>query len=301
MVNWWELTFRLDRRVRVLAAWLLISGLAAGQAGRTAGAPDSGGQAAYVPTMTFDVASVRQSPEADSYMVSGSFLPHSTSLRITNFDARNLLGMAYGVRWDQIVGLPDWHAMFNIEAKSDSDADEQMAKLTKAQQWLEQKHMLQRLLADRFKLKVHWETREGPTYNLVVAKGGPKMEDAKDGPRTPEEIKIWGDRRLPPLYQQGDGRAGYVFIAHGATLNDITETLASQFGEPVVDRTGVAGRYDFTLRYDGARLSDRSADDLNPVPTLDVAIQNVLGLKLEPAKGPIQFLVVDHIEKPSEN
>jgi hypothetical protein len=68
---------------------------------------------AYVPTLTFDVASIRQSAVADSYMVSGSFSPHSSSFRVTSFNAMNLLAMAYRVRWDQISGMPDWGAMFN--------------------------------------------------------------------------------------------------------------------------------------------------------------------------------------------
>ena len=272
-----------------------------GQGVGTAGVVDGKAQAAYVPTMTFDVASVRQSPEADSYRVGGSFLPDSTSLRITNLDTRNLVAMAYGVRWDQIVELPEWRAMFNIEAKSDSEADQRLAKLSREQQWAEQRHMLKTLLEDRFKLKVHWETREGATYNLVVAKGGPRLADEKDTPPIAEEIKRLGDRPRPRLYQRGDSRSGFAYIAHGATLNDITEMLTTQFGHPVADKTGLTGKYDFTVRYDGARLSDRKADDLNPVPTLDVAIQDGLGLKLVPSKGPIQFLVVDHLEKPSEN
>jgi uncharacterized protein (TIGR03435 family) len=255
----------------------------------------------YVPTLTFDVASIRQSAEADSYLVSGSFSPHSSSLRVTNFDAINLLVMAYGVRWDQISGLPDWQTMFNVQAKSDSAADERLAKLSKDEERLEQQHMMQVLLADRFKLKVHWETRQGPTYNLVVSTNGPKMHEAKGEPPSHEEIKAWGGKPIPHLYQQGDSLVGFDFIAHGCSMDDITDMLAGQFGHPVSDKTGLTGKYDFKLRYHGARLSDRSADDLDPVPPLETAIQDQLGLKLEPAKGPVQFLVIDHIEKPSEN
>jgi hypothetical protein len=114
----------------------------------------------YVPTLTFDVASIRQSPVADSYSVSGFFSPHSSSFRATYLDDMNLVAMAYDVRWDQISGMPDSRAMFNIQAKSDSVADERLGGLSKDEEKLEQQHMLQRLLADRFKLKVHWETRE---------------------------------------------------------------------------------------------------------------------------------------------
>jgi uncharacterized protein (TIGR03435 family) len=251
--------------------------------------------------MTFEVASIRQRPPADSYIVSASFSPHSSSFRATNLNVANLLAFAYDVRWDQIQGLPDWPTMFNLQAKSDNAVDQRLAQLTKDQEKMEQQHMLQTLLADRFKLKIRWETRQGPTYDLVVARKGPKMQLAKGDPPSAEELKVWGDRPIPPLYQRGDSGVGFDFVAHGCSMSDLAETLAGQFGRPVVDRTGLKGKYDFTLHYQDARLTDRSADDQNPTPPLDMAIQDQLGLKLEPAKGPIQFLVIDHIEKPSEN
>ena len=251
--------------------------------------------------MTFEVASIRQSPPADSYTVSGSFSPHSSFFRATNLNVANLLAFAYDVRWDQIQGLPDWPAMFNVQAKSDNAVDQRLAQLTKDQVKMEQQHMLQTLLVDRFKLKIRWETRRGPTYDLVVAKKGPKMQLAKGDPPAAEEQKVWGDRPIPRLYQRGDSRVGFEFVAHGCSMSDLADTLARQFSRPVVDRTGLKGKYDFALHYQDARLSDRSADDLNPTPPLDMAIQDQLGLKLEPAKGPIQILVIDHIETPSEN
>jgi uncharacterized protein (TIGR03435 family) len=213
----------------------------------------------------------------------------------------NLLAMAYDIRWDQITGAPDWHTMFNIEAKSDSTADERLARLSKDQEELEHQHMLQALLADRFKLKAHWVTRQGPTYDLVVMKKGPRIQEAKGDSPSAEEGKIWGEKPIPALYQRGDSQGSFEFVAHECSMSDITHMLAEQFGRPVSDRTGLSGKYSFTLRYHDTRLSDRSADDTNPVPTLDTAIQDQLGLKLEPAKGPIQFLVIDHVEKPSDN
>jgi len=299
-----QLRCKMDSpRKLLMLAWIAVSvSVSFAQIGVN---PDAAGARTatelYVPTLTFDVASIRQSVEADSYLVSGSFSPHSSSLRVTNFDVMNLLAMAYGARWDQILGMPDWHAMFNIQAKSDSTADERLATLSKDEERLEQQHMMQVLLADRFKLKVHWETRQGPTYNLVVSKNGPKMHEAKSEPPSPEEIRAWGDKPFPHLYQQGDSRVGFDFIAHGCSMEDIADMLAEQFGHPVSDKTGLTSKYDFTLRYHGTRLSDRSADDMDPVPPLETAIQNQLGLKLEPAKGSVQFLVIDHIEKPSVN
>lgn len=255
----------------------------------------------YVPTLTFDVASIRQSPDANFLIVSGGFTPRSSFFHVTDFDAMNILATAYGVRRDQISGMPDWRATFNIQAKSDSAADDHLATLTKVQQTLEQQHMLQVLLADRFKLKTHWETRERLAYDLVLSKQGSKMQEAKDKPRTPEEIKAWGGQPIPPLYQRGGSESAFEFVAHGCSLNDIVDMLAVQFGHPVIDKTGLTGKYDFILRYHDTRLDDRKADDLNPIQPLEIAIQDQLGLKLKPTKAPEKFLVIDPIEKPSDN
>ncbi|WP_263378271.1 TIGR03435 family protein [Granulicella paludicola] len=259
--------------------------------------------AEYVPTMTFDVASVRESPPANSYLVGGGFVSGSTTFRVTNFDIRNLLSVAYGIRWDQMVGVPNWRAMFNVEAKSDAAMDERMAKLDRPEAQLEQQHMLQALLADRFQLKTHWEMRSTQTYDLLVGKKGVKMAPGGSSPPTAEELKDWGDQGLPPIYQRGDGSPGhgYTFVAHKCTTAKIAEMLSGQLGHPVKDRTGLTGTYDFILQYQGALQSGRSADDQESVPALDLAIQNVLGLKLESAKGMDRFLVIDHIEKPSPN
>ena len=146
-----------------------------GQAGAaaTASAPAN---VPYVATMTFDVASVRESKDIDmsaGFIMGAQFVSHSTTFRATNWPIENLISNAYGVYGYQILGAPDWPwpTFFMIEAKGDSEADAKMAALTNHQQDAEQEHMLQALLADRFKLKAHWETREGDTYNLVVAKG----------------------------------------------------------------------------------------------------------------------------------
>jgi uncharacterized protein (TIGR03435 family) len=293
----------VKRDLRKAFLLLAMGGMAVAMPGwgQTATTPEA--HAVYVPTLTFDVASVRESkpPAGVSFGVSGGFATHSSTLRLTNFNFQNLLNLAYGVRWDQIEGVSDWRTMFNIEAKSDSTADERLATLSKEEQLLEQQHMMQTLLADRFKLKTHWETREGLAYNLVLGKRGLKMQEAKGGPPSGDELKVWGDRPVPVLYQQGDSRVGFDLIAHGCSMDDIVRMLAGLLGHPVVDKTGLAGKYDFKLRYHGILLSERPADDLDPVSTLDTAIQDQLGLKVEPSKGPVQMLVVDHIEMPSEN
>jgi uncharacterized protein (TIGR03435 family) len=268
-------------------------------------ATKSATQAAYVPSMTFDVASVRESnPDlASGFSVSFVNPAHSSLVRLSNNDVPNLLAIAYGVHRPQIVGLPDWVGrfgpFFNVEAKSDESVDERLAKLSDEQAWLEKQHMFQVLLADRFQLKVHWETREGPIYELVVAKNGPKLHPGGSMAPTPEEIKNFGDRKIPSLYQRGNGVKGYEYLCHECSIESLAVALTGQMGTSVVDKTGLTGTYDFLLQYHG-RGPDAS-DDPTVWPPLLTAVPDQLGLKMQPAKGEKQFLVIDHIERPSAN
>jgi uncharacterized protein (TIGR03435 family) len=256
----------------------------------------------YVPTMTFDIASIHEAQEADSYTVGGGLEPHSSTLRLQNFRIENLLSMAYAVKWHQMSNLPNWPypAMFTVAAKSDWAADEKLAKLNDADALSEKRHMLQMLLADRFHLQLHEEDRDGPAYNLVVAKGGPRLALAGSAPPSADELTRFGNHSIPALYQRNDGQ-GYDYVAHGANMKDIVSMLTGQLGRRVIDKTGLAGKYDFVLQYRGAKEAERPADDTDPTPPLERAIQSTLGLKLEPARASIHVLVIDHIEKPSEN
>jgi uncharacterized protein (TIGR03435 family) len=261
--------------------------------------------APYVATMTYDVASVRENKNADPNVgitMSGQFVPHTTMFRAINWSIENLVGVAYGVNRFQIVGVPKWQwpTVFVIEAKGDSEADAKIAALTPEQQLAEQRHMLQALMEERFKLKTHWETKEGDVYNLVVAKGGPKLRAEGFMPLSADELKGFGDRPVPALYQKNDGQ-GFDFIAHGCSMGQLVEMLTAQFGRPVTDKTGLTGNYDFVLKYKARWDRDRQPDDLDPTPPMDQALQQELGLKVDTARGPVRMLVIDHIEKPSEN
>jgi uncharacterized protein (TIGR03435 family) len=144
--------------------------------------------------------------------------------------------------------------------------------------------MVQRLLADRFQLKVHHEMKEFAVYELVAAKGGPKLKEGADRPTN-------GIER----------RAGH-FDAYGTSMGQLAAQLTSVLDRPVVDKTGIEGFFDFKLDYAEAELQP----DPNPAPNaaaadIFAAIQEQLGLKLETTKAPIDVLVVDKIEKPTEN
>jgi uncharacterized protein (TIGR03435 family) len=255
--------------------------------------------------MTFDVASVRENKDAEAGVgvsMSGQFVPHTATLRVINWTIENLIAYAYGANEYQLADVPKWplSTVFVIEAKGDSEADAKMAALTNDQQRAEQEHMLQMLMEERFKLKTHWETKEGEVYNLVVAKGGPKLGADGSMPPSADELKMFGDHPAPALYQKCDGQ-GCNFIAHRCSMGQLVGMLTGQFGRPVTDKTGLTGNYDFVLKYKGRWDRDRPADDLDPTPPMDRALQQELGLKVETAKGPVKVLVIDHVEKPSEN
>ena len=189
------------------------------------------------------------------------------------------------------MGGPKWldSERFDIEAKVDGPAAEQMRTLSREQRKLQMQAMFQQLLADRFKLSVHWETRELPVYALVVAKSGPKLTAATKP-------------------DSGTSSSNGQFMARGMTLAEIsqslTQELARELGRVIIDKTGIAGRYDVTLKWtpdaDGAS-PDKGTEDTSSGPSIFTALQEQLGLKLESTKGPVQVLVIDHIEMPSEN
>ncbi|WP_047492308.1 TIGR03435 family protein [Terriglobus sp. TAA 43] len=271
----------------------------------TAEKSQPGAESPYVATMEFDVASVRENKNLDlntGVMVSGGFVVNTTVFHGLNLSIENLISTAYGLDISQIVNLPKWQwpTVFVVEAKGGSDSDMRMAALTKERQLAEQRHMLQVLLQDRFNLKAHWETKEKDVYNLVQAKGGTKLGSAGSIPISPDEVKYFNGNPVPALYQRNDGQ-GYDFFAHGCTMSQLARTLTGQFGRPVNDRTGLSGKYDFVLKYKGRWDRDRDAEDFDPLPPMDRALVEELGLKVESAKGDVDVLVIDEVAKPSAN
>jgi uncharacterized protein (TIGR03435 family) len=280
-------------------AMLAVVRVASGQ-GSTA--PSSPENAAYVPTFTFDVASIRENKPSDSYTLTIQNPPNASNFKVTSFTVMDLIAIAFE-RWHfEISGEPAWAhtARFDVQAKGDSSVDQALAKLSDDQARQEKLHMLQMLLADRFNLKVHEETKEGQAFALTVMKSGPKFHETRPDTPDPTEAKDHPAQKMPLLYQRGGGRRGYEFIAHGATMKSLAEAMEGQFQTPVSDETGLNGKYDFTLQYHGSTTDD-STDDGTVWPPLVTAIQDQLGLKLKATKAPIQVLVIDHIDKPSEN
>jgi len=218
-----------------------------------------------------------------------------------------LVQRAYGLRTsDQVSGAPKWATSdrFDVEAKM-SEADVAvMAKLSPNEKTARRELMMQSLLAGRFKLKVHPETKQVPVYELVVAKGGPKLKDAA----TDSSGHIEKGEDGKPL-------AGFIqpledkTIAQGYSMKALADFLSQPFwsglGRPVLDKTGLTGTYDFTFDWSpqlmrslpGEKSIPASAEEAGPIFT---ALKEV-GLKLQPATGPIDIVVIDHVEHPTAN
>jgi bla regulator protein blaR1 len=197
----------------------------------------------------------------------------------TGVTVKFLIAQAYGVMEFQVSGGPGWIAneRYEINAKQESGLENKPGQMAL---------LLQGLLADRFQLKLTHETKELPIYALVVAKGGSKLK----------ENTVEGGMSMGPR----------MITVKGMGIGSFTKQLSQQLGRPVLDRTGLTSRYDFKLEWtpdsaptfeakEGAPAVDSTA------PSLFTALQEQLGLKLESTRGPVEILVIDHAEKPSEN
>lgn len=222
---------------------------------------------------------------------------------MTGVPVQMLLRQGFGVEDDRIIGVSGWvrSDRFDIQAKVDAEDAPKLKGLTIEQRAM----MLPPLLEDRFKLKFHHLTRELPTYALVVAKSGPKLKEPK-----PEDTALNGGRGWHGM-SMGRGK----FEGKGAPIKFLIGPLSQQVGHTIVDKTGLIGNYDFTLKWTpddavpamaGAGPGGPSVGGEAPAheavgPSLFTALEEQLGLKLESQKGPMDVIVIDHIEKPSEN
>ncbi len=220
----------------------------------------------------FEVASIRPPAATGSFSIN---FPPGGRFSAKNITVHMLLRNAYSVQDYQIAGGPGWTASdgFDIEAKADAGAGE-----VSRDQVLK---MIQGLLADRFQLVVHRETRQVPVYNLVTGKNGPTMTAAESSAEIARTMKM------------GE------LVTKKMSMKMLADLLVFEVGRPVIDATGLKGDFAFTLQY------TRGLGESDAVPTerpsLFTAVQDQLGLKLESAKGPVEVLVIDHVEKPSEN
>lgn len=197
---------------------------------------------------------------------------------IRNQSVAYLMIFGYAIHPRQIAGAPDWvlHDRWDIDGRADAEGEPSLHQ---------QQEMVQKLLAERFGLKLHREKREMPVYAIQIVKGGPKLKPPANPAAEPD--------------QQGNGHGTEQTITYtSASMQDFI--LGEQFfvDRPIVDQTGLTGRYDFSFRY---TWDENHTTDPNAPPGLFTAVQEELGLKFEPAKAPVEVFVVDTVQKPTEN
>ncbi len=229
--------------------------------------------------LTWDVISVKPMSSSSCPANSGAVGWLKDGLTASCVPVAFLVQCAYRLM-DQswIAGLPDWtkdnSKLYAIEARVSGDDAPAYGKLNHDEQF----RMLQQVLSERFHMKAHMEPREMPAYDLVIAKGGQKLKQP-----APDE-----------LGQSAFGApTGDVKWAN-APLTNLMFLLGRETGRPVVDKTGLAGKYDFTLEFAPAARADESGR-----PSVFTALEEQLGLKLVPAKEPVEVLVIDSIEQPA--
>jgi uncharacterized protein (TIGR03435 family) len=193
-------------------------------------------------------------------------------IRYSNVTLKSAIAQAYSVASYQITGGPEWLASerYDIAAKASAAAPRPQLML-----------MLRTLLEERFGLRLHQETRELPIYALVVGKGGPKIRAVADTGAT--ELGGGDDHQL---------------TARQVSMEALVRTFSRQFGIQVVDLTGLHGVFDFNLDY---VPDDVAPSDDTVAPSIFTAVQEQLGLRLDPRKGPVEVVVIDHAGKPSQD
>ena len=286
------------RRIKFKSRFVLIPALLMtivpgmfGQAstGQNGAASQAASTEAKLPV--FDVISIKPNKSSGDMV---RIMGRPDSFSATNVSLGMLLQNAYGIRGDLTSGMPAWgdSARFDIEAKLDG-ADAAAITHSNPDQ---SRHMLQDMLTDRFKLKVHKETKQLPVYELVLAKGGSKLKSATPGDTYANGIKgPDGSTGHAGMMHMGRGE----IIGQGIALSALTNRLAEQLQRTIVDKTGLTGKYDISLKWTPEEGPDPLPD--SSTPSLFTALQEQLGLKLQSSKGPVETLVVDHVEMPSEN
>jgi uncharacterized protein (TIGR03435 family) len=222
----------------------------------------------------FDVASIKPNHSAS---VNSSSRPVGGRYTVTNSTVVQMLRNAFGIQEFQIAGGPGWMGIdrFDIDARVPAGSG--------PANW---QPMLQTLLVERFKLAFHREQRQAPIYSLVVAKGGPTLT-----PADPSKCQNAAGCGFNASTTRIDGTS--------VSMDQLAARLSRSIGVPVVDHTGLSGLFDVTLEW---TIEDQFvARGASASPTIFPAIQQQLGLRLESARGPVDTLVVDRLEQPTED
>ncbi len=238
-------------------------------------------QTANAPAKEFEVASIK--PSAPGGGGVRMQISPGGRLNASGVTTKMLIAQAYNVKDFQISGGSSWINSERYDLVAKADGEVAMGQL---------RPLIQKLLADRFQLVIHRDTKELPVYALVVGKSGPKFkESASNSPG--------------PQIRMGRG----VIDGQSMGMDMLAGQLARSLGRDVVDRTGLTGKYEIKLEFtpeEGAGRGPGDGPEAAPPPdaagpSLFTALQEHLGLKLESSKGPVEIIVIDRVEKPTEN
>jgi uncharacterized protein (TIGR03435 family) len=233
----------------------------------------------------YDVATIKPStPEEQGR----GFNLRGRHLVVTNMTAEDLITLGYNIHPKQVTGGPGWLTVEHYDMDILPD-HEGMPSFAQA------RGIVRKLLADRFALRSHEETKELAAYVLAVAKTGPKLTKSASDPDSPPGL---------------GGPPGMYTVRNGS-MAEFAQVMQGTLDRPVLDGTGLKGRYDFTLRWTpdesqyGGRVSTQNSTDnganADPLPSLFTAIQEQIGLRLDAKKAPVKVLVIDSIDKPTAN
>src|SRR5262245_47509646 len=279
-------------------------------------------------TQSFEIASVKPNKSMAGFSMLGAVQPGGRFI-MTNVSVRDMIGLAYRLRDFQIVGGPGWAITdrFDVLAKAAEELRPPPAPWAADASSSVVLGMLQSLLGERFRLAVHKETKEGAVYALVMSRSdrklGPQLLpstidcDAWRAAARARSVPAGPPPPPPPPPQPGEpvapcttggGRGGYLF---GGTmpLLVLTQMLSRIVDRPVIDKTGLSGNFDFTLVFAADQPSSTPSPPGVPpppaaiadAPSLPTALQEQLGLRLESERGSIEYLVIDRVERPTEN
>lgn len=254
----------------------------------------SGGLAQPVPARpafdSFEVATIKPAdPDSRGRYVR---MQSAHQLFAKNFTLKELVGFAYSLTPRAISGGPAWIESDRYDILAGTPGDVRPSQE-------EQMSMLRKLLTDRFSLTFHREPKEFSIYALTVAKGGPKLKESAAPPDSPPDL-------INVVHPEDGGGARIVLPARNATMAQFAAMMnRAVLDRPVVDRTGLSGKYDFDLEWtpDETQFGGQLPPGIpeHPKPDLFAAVQQQLGLRLEATRGPIEAFVIDKVARPSEN
>jgi uncharacterized protein (TIGR03435 family) len=236
--------------------------------------------------LEFDAVSVKPSDPNSRHGTVVSVTPGGT-LHVVNATLKDLIESAYDVRTFQIEGEPKWAdaTKYDVDATPGTRPQDAVGP---PPGWSNVRFKVQALLKDRFQLQLHRETRTAPISSLTIAKGGIKSS-------------VLSATQSP---QRGITAGPASMLGEAASMTQFAYKLSRLLQRPVVNNTGLEGHYDFKLEWPpdpGPSAPDGQPGEISVGPSVFSAIQQQLGLRLEPTKGPVDVLVIDHVDKPSEN